>query len=100
MGATDSILHYLSVSGVDFVTLLIALAYGKLVCHRKKSQAYISRDTGLSVLHGLVIFPLVLLIFGAMYPPALQGILQSNKVILAGASLVALFSMFEHPGSE
>jgi hypothetical protein len=36
------------------------------------------------------------LIFGAIYPPALGAILQSNKIILAGASFVALFSMFEH----
>jgi hypothetical protein len=98
MGVTDSIISYLSVSGVDLTSLLVALGYGKLICSRAPGQAYISRDTALSVLHGLVIFPLVLLVVGAVFPPALSAILQSNKVILAGASLVALFSMFEHPG--
>jgi len=101
MGAiTDFILNYLSVSGVDLASILVALGYGKLVCNRAQGQAYMSRDTALSVLHGLVIFPLMLLIFGAIYPPALSAILQSNKVILAGASFVALFAMFEHPGKD
>jgi hypothetical protein len=61
-----------------------------------RAKPYISKDTGLSVLHGLVIFPLILLVFGAVYPPALGALLQSNRIILAGASLVALFSMLEH----
>jgi hypothetical protein len=94
--ATDSFQQYLSISGIDLVSLLVALGYGKLVCHRTPGQAYISRDTGLSVLHGLVVFPLILLVFAAIYTPALEAILRSNKVILAGAGVVALFSMLEH----
>jgi hypothetical protein len=97
MGAiADSIQNYVSLSGVDCATFLTALAYGRLVCHRTPGQAYISRDTGLAIMHGLIIFPLILLVFGAIYTPALEAILHSNKVILAGAGVLALFSMLEH----
>jgi hypothetical protein len=98
MGAFfDSFREYASVSGVDCLTFLVALAYGRIMCNRKPGQAYISRETGLSILHGLVIFPLFLIAFSAIYPPVLPYILGSNKLLLAAASLLALFSMFENP---
>jgi hypothetical protein len=97
VGAYDSIIGYLSGSWVDLGSLLIAFAYGKLDCSRTPGQAYISRDTGLSILHGIAIFPLLLLVLASFVPPALDALLHSHKLILAGAGLVALFSMLEHP---
>jgi hypothetical protein len=53
--------------------------------------------TGLAILHGIAIFPLILLVFASFNDRALQALLHSHKLILAGAGLVALFSMLEHP---
>jgi hypothetical protein len=51
----------------------------------------------LAILHGIAIFPLILLVFASFNEGALQALLHSHKLILAGAGLVALFSMLEHP---
>jgi len=83
-------------SWVDLGSLFIAVGYGKLHC-RRRGTSFISRDTGLAILHGIAIFPLILLVFASFNDRALQALLHSHKLILAGAGLVALFSMLEHP---
>jgi hypothetical protein len=42
------------------------------------------------------VFPLLLLVLAAFIPLALEALLHSHKLILAGAGVVALFSMLEH----
>jgi hypothetical protein len=83
-------------SWVDLGSLIVALLYGKLHCSRRRGR-FISKDTGLAILHGIAILPLILLVFASFYDPALRALLHSHKLILAGAGLVALFSMLEHP---
>jgi C4-dicarboxylate transporter len=84
-------------SWVDIGTLIIALGYARLVCNRVAHQSFVSKATGLSFLHGLTIFPLLLLVGASISSFALTAVLNSNKIILAGAGLVALFSMLEYP---
>jgi hypothetical protein len=83
-------------SWVDLGSLFVALGYGKLHCGRSK-KPFLSRHTGLATLHGIAIFPLILLVLASFNNQALQALLHSHKLILAGAGLVALFSMLEHP---
>jgi hypothetical protein len=96
----NAILHFLKElaegSWVDLGSLFIAVLYGKLHCHRK-GTSFISRDTGLAILHGIAIFPAHLARIRQLQRWALQALLHSHKLILAGAGLVALFSMLEHP---
>jgi len=92
----DIVYDYLAAGWVDVCTLLFAIGYAKIICNRTPGQHFISRDTGLSILHGIAIFPLILLVFASFFPPALEALLHSHKLILATAGLVALFSMLEH----
>jgi hypothetical protein len=86
---------YLQGSWVELGSFFVALGYGKLVCARDPNQNYISKATALSILHGLAVFPLLLLIGASFLPIALDALLHSHKIILSGAGLVALFSMLE-----
>jgi hypothetical protein len=89
------VLAYLRGSWVELGSFFVALAYGKATCARKQNQAFISKATSLSILHGLAVFPLMLLVGASFLPIALDALLHSHKIILSGAGLVALFSMLE-----
>jgi hypothetical protein len=66
-------------------------------CTAIAKELHLSLGTRDSILHGIAIFPLILLVFASFNDRALQALLHSHKLILAGAGLVALFSMLEHP---
>jgi hypothetical protein len=91
----DAIWSYITGSWVDLGSFFIALIYGRVMCARKPNQAFISKETSLQILHGLAIFPLLLLVGASFLPIALDALLHSHKIILSGAGLVALFSMLE-----
>jgi hypothetical protein len=92
-GATSAIIDFLTQRWTELGSLLLALAYGRLHCNRT-GHAYISRDTGLSILHGLALFPLCLLALAPFIP--IQILFQSEKLIYSGAAIVAIFSMLEN----
>ena len=79
---------------VDIFSLSLAILYGigRSIIAR---QRLISRTTGLSIANGIGLFPLLLLVVSTFWNDALTAMLQSNKVILSIAGIVALLSIME-----
>jgi len=59
----------------------------------------LSRQTGLDVMNGLALFPLLLLM-GSVFSDYLTAqLLTTNKVIMFGAGMFSLFAILEDPGN-
>ena len=88
---------------MDSVTLIVALLYAIFV-HFKESKLakrnFICRDTGLTVAHGVALFPLVLLAFSSFSSLALEQLLHSHKIILSVAGFVALLAVLEEKPAD
>ncbi len=82
------------VNWVDVCSLSLAVVYGitrSLILRQK----LISRGTGLSIASGIGLFPLMLLVASTYWNEALVAVLQSNRVILSLAGVVALITILE-----
>jgi hypothetical protein len=79
---------------VDVCSLTLAVIYGVTRSLILK-QRLISRGTGLGIASGIGLFPLVLLVASTYWNAALVAVLQSNKVILSLAGVVALITLLE-----
>ena len=97
-GLIDPFLTALLKGGLlDSVTLAVAFIYAfiRWVPAREKRR-FISRETGLHVIHGLPLFPLLLLLIsGFGSDAALGALLHTHRVILAAAGAAALFTILE-----
>lgn len=82
-------------SHVDMMSLLFAIVYG-LLRTLKTHGKILSRATGLSIANGIAIFPLALMVLSGFWTDALNAVLQSNKVILSIAGIVALLAILEY----
>jgi hypothetical protein len=77
------------------VTFLYALIRWIPARHKRR---FISGETGRQVIHGLPLFPLLLmLISGFGSHAALEALLHTHRVILAAAAVAALFTILEQP---
>jgi hypothetical protein len=83
-----------AINWIDVCSLSLAVLYGiaRSVIFK---QRLISRATGLAVANGIGLFPLILLVASTYYEPALEAVLQSNRVILSLAGIVALITILE-----
>lgn len=79
---------------VNIASLAVAIIYG-IARSKKLKQRLISKATGLTIANGISLFPLVLLVASTAWPTALTALLESNKVILSIAGIVALLSILE-----
>lgn len=57
----------------------------------------ISKATGLDFFNGLALAPLGLLFLGAFSETILDAVVHASGIILAGASILALFAILEEP---
>jgi hypothetical protein len=87
--------QYIDASWVDIGSLVLAMIYAASRYRKSKTQALISKDTGRDVLHGLALFPLVLIFVGGLSKLVLTAVLSSNRLVLAVAGLVALLAILE-----
>ncbi len=55
----------------------------------------ISKETGLDIANGVGLFPLLVLSFASFSTTALNALLQSNRLILSVAGIVALLAVLE-----
>jgi hypothetical protein len=91
----QNISQYIDASWVDVGSLVIAVIYAVSRYRKSTTQALISKDTGRDVLHGLALFPLVLIFIGGLSRPVLSAVLEGNRLVLAVAGLVALLAILE-----
>jgi hypothetical protein len=83
---------------LDTATLLFSLFYATVqwLPKRSKGVRFLSAYTGLGLVHGLPMLPLILLILGGFgSDAALYAIVHTHRVILGIAGGVALFSIRE-----
>lgn len=83
-----------SINWIDVCSLSLAFLYG-IIKSAVSKQKLISRATGLNIANGIGLFPLVLLVLSTYWNAALVAVLQSNKVILSLAGVVALITILE-----
>jgi hypothetical protein len=83
---------------VDVATLILALLYAAIM-HRRVGKALgrkpISMQTGLCVVHGIALFPLLLLSLSVFSSQALEELVHSDKIIISVAGIVALLAVLE-----
>jgi hypothetical protein len=98
VGLVDYLITGLIEGGLlDAVTLGTAFAYAVLRwAFTAKKGPLISSETGLHVIHGLPIVPLLLLVIsGFGSDAALTALLHTHRVILAAAGAAALLTILE-----
>jgi hypothetical protein len=87
---------YVDGSWLDILSLLCAIGYAET--RRRKSEPrrkIICRETGIDIANGVSIFPLLVLSLSAVSSAMLNKLLESNKLILSVAGLVALLAILE-----
>jgi hypothetical protein len=82
---------------VDSITFVVALLYAvsRYARARRSNQKrrLFSPETGRDTIHGLPIFPLLLLMLAVGSPAVLEALLHAHKVILGAAGFAALCSI-------
>jgi len=78
----------------NIITVLIAFALSAYKCYRHEHN-FISAETGRNIVHGIAIFPLLMLALSVFSNEILKALLDSDRLILAVAGFVALFSILE-----
>jgi hypothetical protein len=85
-------------SWVDIFTLVTAIGYS-LLMHKRvgipAGKSLVCRETGLSIAHGVALFPLFLLAVSSISSHALDALLHSHKIILSVAGGLALLAILE-----
>jgi hypothetical protein len=99
-GRIDPILLMLLRGGLlDTATLLVAFIYAVIRWISRPAtsdQRFISAATGVSLLHGLPLLPLLLLVFAGLgSDAAILALIKTHRIILGAAGAVALFSILE-----
>ncbi len=96
MAATPEKVGFIDGSWIDLATFGVAMAYAFVKYWRKnETQKLVSKATALDVLHGIALFPLMLMAGAAFSSTLLDALLHTHKVILSAAGLVALFAILE-----
>jgi FlaA1/EpsC-like NDP-sugar epimerase len=78
----------------DITTFVVAFVLSAYKCYRHKHK-FISAETGRNIVHGIAIFPLLLLALSVFSNEILKALLESDRLILAAAGFIALFSILE-----
>lgn len=78
----------------DIVTIILALIVATFKCFRHPHK-FISGETGRDIVHGVALFPLLMLAISVFSKEALTILLNSDRIILSAAGFVALFSILE-----
>lgn|SRR5487761_1443175 len=97
-GLIDPILRGLiQGSLLDAATLGLAFIYAAIRWHQASDKyPFLSSKTGVNFVHGLPLFPLLLLLLaGFGSDAAISAVVQTQRVILAAAAGVALFTILE-----
>jgi hypothetical protein len=99
-GVIDPFLNALIQGGLlDATTIIVSVVYAFVRwIPVKQKRRFVSGETGRQVIHGLPLFPLLLmLISGFGSDAALEALLHTHRVILGVAALAALFTILEQP---
>ena len=67
---------------------------------RRRRTRLITRDTGADYFAGLALAPLALLFLAAFSSSVMEKLLESSRITLAGASVLAIFAILEERGDE
>jgi hypothetical protein len=70
----------------------VGLAVTKSFYHNHK---FLSRETRSNIIHGIALFPLLMLVLSIFSRKALENVLTENHLIIGVAGAVALFSILE-----
>jgi len=100
VGLIDPFLNALIRGGLlDSTALTVAFLYAIVRWFpTRRKRNFIAGETGRNVIHGLPLFPLLLmLISGFGSDAALTALLHTHRVILAAAGAAALFTILEQP---
>lgn len=62
---------------------------------RRRTTRFLTRDTGLDYFSGLAIAPLCLLFVAAFSTTVMEKLLESSRITLAGASVLAVFAILQ-----
>ncbi|HXY57826.1 MAG TPA: hypothetical protein VEH76_04515 [Methylocystis sp.] len=91
-----SVSQYFDGNWLDAASLLCAMVYAG---HRRNktnpTRKIICKDTGVDIANGVGIFPLFVLSLASISSMALAKLLESNKLILSVAGIVALLAILE-----
>jgi len=87
------LLSYIDGGWFNILTFVIALALACYKCIRCK-HGFFTAATGLNLLHGIAVFPLMVLAVSVFSKEILSSIID-DRLILSVAGAVALFSILE-----
>ncbi|MGJ0507485.1 MAG: hypothetical protein ACR652_10170 [Methylocystis sp.] len=87
---------YLDGNWFDVLSLIGGIGYA--VYRWRKccpSRPFVTKETGIDVANGVGLFPLLMLSFSIISSRVLTEVLQSNRLILSVAGVVALLAILE-----
>lgn len=94
--ASSELLKQIDGHWFDICSLIGGLIYAVIRWARHARQhKLISKETGLDIANGVGLFPLLVLSFASFSTTALNALLQSNRLILSVAGIVALLAVLE-----
>jgi hypothetical protein len=85
---------------IDICSLVGGVVYARVRWSRIGGRRFLSRETGLDIANGVSLFPLFLLAGTSISSTLLNALLQSNKLILSVAGVVALLAILDDRGIE
>jgi hypothetical protein len=78
----------------DITTVAVALLLAVVKCFWH-GHSFVSRQTGNDVVHGVAVFPLVMLCGSVLSKEIIGSLLKASPIIFSVAGLVALFAILE-----
>jgi hypothetical protein len=90
----DYIGHYINGSWTDIISVIVALIYAGVRWRRAPTRR-LSRSLGLEAMHGLALFPLILMFASIFSDVAWDAVKSTSRTILGIAALIAVLAMLE-----
>lgn len=82
----------------DIASLAVGLLYALLNRRRQTApKPFLSTATGLDILNGVSILPLLFMAASVFSTTAVAALLHFNRIVLATAGILALFAILEAP---
>lgn len=89
------LLNLIDGSWIDISSFSGGVMYAGIRWHRNDDQKLVCQDTGLDILNGIALFPLLLLAVSTFSSGALSALLESNRIMLSASGIVALCAVLE-----
>jgi len=92
-------IHLVNGRWFDIATFGVALVLATIKSLRRR-RPFVSQATGIDLLHGIALFPLFMLALSVFSDDVFDAVKNSDRLILAVAGAVALFSVLEDEFSK